>query len=308
MVAGVPPVSRRSQPRFSSRARRDELAGAFLAQGADYDRLRPGYPPAAVQLIVQAAWATRAARAAGGGEPLQAVDLGAGTGQLTRALARAGCHVTAVDPSASMLERIGEGADDAVADVKHGPEREALAQAGAEAADAGVGSGRIQCVIGSAEATGLEEGCADLVTAAQAWHWFDVEAASAEAQRLLRPGGVLALLWNTMDVQVPWVHRLARIMHAGDVQRDGFTPPVGEGLHIVERHVLRWEDPMVTPDLIDLARTRSYVATAKEQTRAKVLANLDWYLHEHLGHARGATVHLPYRTDLFLLRATPARV
>ena len=55
-------------------------------------------------------------------------------------------------------------------------------------------------------------------------------------------------------------------------------------------------------DLVDLARTRSYVITAEEERREKVLANLDWYVHEHLGHGRGSTVGLPYRTDLFLYR------
>src|SRR5690606_20521808 len=120
---------------------------------------------------------------------------------------------------------------------------------------------------------------ADLVTAAQAWHWFDVEPVTAEVRRVLRPGGVLALLWNTLDVQIPWVHRFSRIMHAGDVQRDDFDPPVGPGLQRLAHHELRWEDPMPTHDLIDLARTRSYVITASEPTRAKVLANLDWYVH-----------------------------
>ena len=59
---------------------------------------------------------------------------------------------------------------------------------------------------------------------------------------------------------------------------------------------------MPTQDVIDLARTRSYVITAPEERRQKVLANLDWYLHDHLGHARGARVGVPYRTDLFLYR------
>lgn len=267
----VPPRSRRSQPRFSSEARRAELAGAFAAAGEgageDYDRLRPGYPDEALDAMLAAVPGAR-----------EAVDLGAGTGKLSRALAGRGLAVTAVDPAASML---------------------AVLRSTGEVP----GEGSVLAQRGTAERTGLGEGSADLVTAAQAWHWFDTEAASREARRLLRPGGMLALLWNTMDVTVPWVHRLSRIMHAGDVQRDDFTPPLGAGLTVHERHVVRWEDPLPTGDLIDLARTRSYVITASAQTRGKVLGNLDWYLHEHLGHAPGDVVGLPYRTDLFLCAA-----
>ncbi len=121
--------------------------------------------------------------------------------------------------------------------------------------------------------------------------------------RLLAPGGVLALVWNMLDVTIPWVHRLSRIMHAGDIHREDFDPTVGPGLELTERRALTWEDPMPTQDVIDLARTRSYVITAPEERRQKVLANLDWYLHDHLGHPRGARVGVPYRTDLFLYRA-----
>lgn len=288
----VPPVSRRSQPRFRSRERRAELAEAFTRTGADYDRLRPAYPEAALDAILAALPAAAPAAPApptASAAPAEttpsapedlpagvaverrtAVDLGAGTGKLSAALAARGLAVTAVDPAASMLD--------------------ALRDPGVER------------VVGTAEATGLPDSSADLVTAAQAWHWFEVDAASAEVRRLLRPGGVLALLWNTLDVQVPWVHRYSRIMHAGDVQRDDFDPPVTGGLTLVERADLRWEDPMTTTDLVDLARTRSYVITAEEERREKVLANLDWYVHEHLGHERGSTVGLPYRTDLFLYR------
>lgn len=262
----VPPRSRRSQPRFGSEGRRAELAGAFATGGEDYDRLRPGYPAAALDAILAEADGARSA-----------VDLGAGTGKLALALTGRGLDVTAVDPSASMLAILREHA-------------------------IGAGPGALRAQEGTAESTGLASGSADLVTAAQAWHWFDVEAASAEVQRILRPSGMLALLWNTMDVSVPWVHRLSRIMHAGDVQRDDFNPPLGEGLRIVARRAIPWEDPMRSGDLVDLARTRSYVITASPATREKVLANLDWYVHDHLGHARGATVRLPYRTDLVLCR------
>src|SRR5699024_9846534 len=76
----VPPVSRRSQPRFRSRERRAELAAAFTAQGPDYDRLRPGYPAQAIDAILTAAGpATVAGSAGAAGPATTAIDLGART-------------------------------------------------------------------------------------------------------------------------------------------------------------------------------------------------------------------------------------
>jgi len=260
----IPPISARDEPRFGSAERKSALAGAFADQGEDYDRLRPGYPAGVLDVMLAPLAETRQQR--------RAIDLGAGTGKLSWALAERGLAVTAVDTSAAMLETARRRGPDLVTRVA------------------------------PAESTGLPAASADLVTVAQAWHWFDAEAASAEVARLLAPGGVLALVWNMLDVTIPWVHRLSRIMHAGDVHREDFAPTVGPELELVARDVHGWEDPMPTPDVIDLARTRSYVITAPEERRARVLANLDWYLHDHLGHARGTTVGVPYRTDLFLYR------
>ena len=265
----IPPISARDEPRFGSAERKRTLASAFAGQGADYDRLRPGYPDAVLDAML--------APLAGSAPTLRAIDLGAGTGKLSSALAERGLEVTAVDTSEAMLE---------VARARGGT----------------ITAGSLATRLARAEETGLPAASAELVTVAQAWHWVDAQAASAEVARLLAPGGVLALVWNMLDVTIPWVHRLSRIMHAGDIHREDFAPTVGAGLALIGREVHTWEDPMPTQDVIDLARTRSYVITAPEERRQKVLANLDWYLHDHLGHARGARVGVPYRTDLFLYR------
>jgi len=91
------------------------------------------------------------------------VDLAAGTGKLTRALTARGCAVVAVEPVAEMRAAIAPPA---------------------------------RAVAGVAEATGLPAESADGVTVAQAFHWFDGPRALAEIHRVLRPGGVLALIWN----------------------------------------------------------------------------------------------------------------
>ena len=195
-----------------------------------------------------------------------ALDAGAGTGKFTELLLGRGLAVTAVDPSADMLAQL----------AAHYPAATA--------------------VLGTAEATGLPTAAFDVVTVAQAWHWCDALAASTELARVLRPHGTLGLVWNQLDTTVPWVHRLSRIMHAGDVYKPEHRPVVGPEFVRLEGHVTHWQDTVTTNDLIELTKSRSYYLRAGEATRAKVLANLDWYLHEHLGHGVDEDIELPYLT------------
>lgn len=195
-----------------------------------------------------------------------ALDVGAGTGKFTALLLELGLEVTAVDPSTDMLAQL----------AAHCPAATA--------------------VTGTAEATGLTDASFDVVTVAQAWHWCDALPASAELARVLRPHGKLGLIWNQLDTSVPWVHRLSRIMHAGDVYRPGHKPVVGPEFTGLEGHVTHWQDRVTTTDLMELTKSRSYYLRAGEATRAKVLANLDWYLHDHLGYGADQELDLPYLT------------
>ncbi|WP_227718755.1 class I SAM-dependent methyltransferase [Micrococcus sp. FDAARGOS_333] len=197
------------------------------------------------------------------------VEIGVGTGLFTAQLAeRRPASLTAVEPAASMRSVL----------AAHAPDGVRVAE-------------------GTAERTHLAGASTDVVVAAQAWHWVDVPAASAEAARVLRPGGRLAAVWNQLDTTVPWVHRLTRIMHAGDVhaaapEQRRFAAPFG-----VEEHA-RWSWSMeLTPaQLHGLMASRSYWLRAGERTRERMTANLDWYLHEHLGHAEDAVLTVPYLT------------
>lgn len=240
----------RGGPRID-RQRRLQLARSFHDGGEHYDRVRPGYPPEAVDWLIP-----DGAR--------DAADIGAGTGKLTSRLVEKGLDVHAVDPSADMLAQLHRILPD------------------------------VATVLGTAEDTQLQTGSAEVVTVAQAWHWCDPLAASTELARVLRPGGTLALIWNQIDVSVPWVHRYTRISHAGDVIQEGFRPPVGPEFGPPETHVSAWTSPMTPTELVELAKSRSYYLGAGEATRAKVLANLRWYLLEHLGHGPHDVLELPY--------------
>jgi ubiquinone/menaquinone biosynthesis C-methylase UbiE len=144
----------------------------FSAVAGQYDAVRPRPPDDLISVILQWAGLTRP----------DVVDLGAGTGLSALAWAGRARAVTAVEPSAGMR-----------------------AVAGRRAREAGTGSGtRFTVVDATAEATGLPDGCADVVTASQAMHWFDPDLALPEIARVLRPGGVLAAYDCDWPPAVDW--------------------------------------------------------------------------------------------------------
>jgi SAM-dependent methyltransferase len=138
---------------------------AFEHCAEDYARYRPLYPPEAVTTLVDLFGGRRRGCVA---------DIGAGTGIFSRQLAGAGWRVIAVEPSAAMLRQRGVR-------VRQSPFR---------------GAPPIAPIIATAEATSLASGSVQLVTAAQAAHWFNPRYAFPEFARILAPGGGLALIWN----------------------------------------------------------------------------------------------------------------
>ncbi|GAA1498658.1 class I SAM-dependent methyltransferase [Paeniglutamicibacter kerguelensis] len=201
-----------------------------------------------------------------------AVDVGAGTGIFTAMLLGRGLRVRAVEPSTDMLTVLRTRLPEVIA---------------AE---------------GTGEHTGLEADSADVITYAQAWHWVDPKQASIEAARILRSGGLLSLVWNQLDVSVSWVHRLARIMHAGDVHRPDFQPPLGQEFFAPEPGQWTWNQELTGEQIIELAKSRSYYLRASAATRSRVESNLSWYLYDHLGHEEDTPITVPYLTHAWRAR------
>ncbi|AZA09339.1 hypothetical protein CPPEL_06105 [Corynebacterium pseudopelargi] len=227
-----------------------------------YHRVRPRYPEQVFSLLDQCGIAQNA----------NIIDVGCGTGIFSEQLAQhfPRAHVLGSDVSKEML--------------MHFRFHHAL-----------------PCMQAKAEALGLVDASADLITCAQTWHWLDPVAASSEFARVLRPDGVVVLLWNTLDVAVPWVHRLTRITHAGDTLAEGFVPNIGKQLVIDQTLRCRFSQTLPVADLHTLMHTRSYWLRASPNTRAKMTSNLDWYI-DYLGLDPEGEVTLPYRHDAFALR------
>jgi len=132
----------------------------FTVRAENYRRYRPGYPPAAIDLLAARCGLT-------GGSVV--ADVGSGTGILSELLLERGAQVIGIEPN----------------DAMRSAAEERLA-----------GRPGFRSVAATAEATLLADASVDLWVAAQAFHWFDAPRARAEAVRLLRDSGFAALLWN----------------------------------------------------------------------------------------------------------------
>jgi ubiquinone/menaquinone biosynthesis C-methylase UbiE len=156
---------------------RVEPTERFSNRVDDYARYRPGYPPEIVTLLREMTGLAPGWRIA---------DIGSGTGISTAVFLDGGHEVYAVEPNREMRE----------------------------AAESRLGSYvGFHSVDGTAEATGLVDASVDIVVAAQAFHWFDRDAARSEMARVLRPDGWVALIWNVRQTEsTPFLRDLEALL------------------------------------------------------------------------------------------------
>jgi SAM-dependent methyltransferase len=233
------------------------LATSFGSVSAEYDRVRPGYPEAAIAWLLPAG-----AR--------RVVDVGAGTGKLTRLLAEHGLDVTAVEPDDRMRAVLAERLPDVTA------------------------------LRGSGEAIPLGDGEADAVLVAQAWHWMDAGQAARESARVLRPDGMLGILGNAMDVEVDWVGELDAILQVGGrtaarTEEPGPFPGFGPVEHASFPH----EHRLPPEDVVALAASISRVIVLPDAERARLLDDVRTLLAGHPDTAGRDELALPWRAEAY---------
>jgi SAM-dependent methyltransferase len=177
------------------------------------------------------------------------LDLAAGTGLLSRSLAAVGVtDVVAVEPDDAMRAVLSARSPGA------------------------------RVLAGTAEDIPLPDASVDAVLAASAWHWFDPERATGEIARVLRPGGVLGLLWSFADPDVDWVAELRRIGRADEqgsapIVRSGFAVELPDGAPFGPgtSQVFRRSTWMAAGDVAGMLGTYSSVLTLPADEQAEIL-------------------------------------
>jgi SAM-dependent methyltransferase len=244
-------------------------ASGFDAEAEVYERSRPSYPPEAVR------WLADRLEIAPGRTVL---DLAAGTGKLTRLLEPLDATLLAAEPVAGMRAQLRRVCP------------------------------AVPVVAAGAEALPFAAGTLDAIVVAQAFHWFDADAALQEAHRTLAAGGRLGLVWNARDRTADHVDRLWSIMDrvekrapwrdheqwrdsAAYLDTPWFTPMVEATFH--------HEQQLSPDDVIARFRSVSHVAVLPSREQEAILAEVRAVLDEHPDTRGRELVSIPYRVDAF---------
>jgi SAM-dependent methyltransferase len=271
-------------------AEKAKRATSFGAIADHYERYRPGPSIAAVEWILP----SRVGRV---------IDLGAGTGALSRLLVSRADEVVAVEPDDRMRA--------VLADEVPG----------------------VRAVKGTGESMPLPDSCADAVLASTSWHWMDPVPTLHEVGRVLQPGGTLAVMWSGPDPEGPFLlHAQALLAEqaaaaatatagnpapaqggdaAGGSELSGLV--MGEArrpispleipgdvpFHQPEHRVFTWDVAFQADDLVGLLGTLSSIITLPDTTREAVLAEARRLLRELLGVEGDVTVDVTFRSDVW---------
>ncbi|HVW68469.1 MAG TPA: class I SAM-dependent methyltransferase [Steroidobacteraceae bacterium] len=240
----------------------------FSTRVENYIRYRPGYPAAVLDLLRVRCGLTAAATVA---------DVGSGTGILTELLLETGAAVYAVEPNREMRA----AAERLLSDY-----------------------GRFRSVNGTAEATTLPDACVDLITASQAFHWFDVPPTRREFRRILRPGGWVVLIWNERPLEAsPFLDDYESLLRRHAAEYDQVTSRRADEAKIREFFGRAPETALFanrqTFDFAGLEgrlMSSSYAPEPGHPEHAPMIAGLRDLFERH---NRAGKVNFPYRTLVY---------
>lgn len=204
------------------------------------------------------------------------IDLGAGTGKLTRLLEFMNLDVIAVEPVKAMRIEF----------AKHLPDT--------------------RIVEGTAESMPLEAGKAQTLICAQAFHWFANEKALGEIHRVLKPGGRLGLIWNVRDESVDWVAAITRII----TPYEGDTPRFHTGAWRLPFNTGYFSKPELScfnythtgsPQSVILDRflSVSFIAALPMAEQKRVADQLRDLIQSHPALCGRKTIEFPYQTHAY---------
>jgi SAM-dependent methyltransferase len=233
-----------------------------------YERGRPGYPDASIAFVTERL----------GLRPGRSVlELGAGTGRFTTLLVRSGVELIATEPVAAMRERLAELA--------------------------GVS------VLGAvAESLPIRGASIDAMVAAQAFHWFEPARAFGEVARVLRSGGVVALVWNVRDERVDWVRALTDVIepYRGDTpaHRSFAWVPAAEASGAfgpIETVEFPYAHRTTPEGVVDRIASISFIASLSERDREQVLDGVRRVAADVSPVGPEGAIAFPYRTEVHVL-------
>lgn len=238
--------------------------GRFSDRASDYVRYRPTYPTNAIDAVLDGLAVPSS---------LVVADVGAGTGISARLLAERGARVVAIEPNAAMRST-------------------AAPHPLVEWRDT------------TAESTGLEAASADLVLCAQSFHWFRQDDALREFHRVLRPGGRLALLWNSRDREDPLTLAFILAIHAVNgehpAERRELDPAIihqGRRFTPARLRMFAHDQMLDRAGLIGRATSASYVP--REGEDFEILRRSLEQIHERHRNESGL-VRMRYVTKLYV--------
>jgi SAM-dependent methyltransferase len=157
---------------------------------------------------------------------------------------------------------------------------------------------------GTAERIPAEDETMDLVTVAQAFHWFDAAAAVREIQRVLKPGGGLAAIWNVRDESVEWMAMIGELIegprqqtpaHVSEEWRKPFDSG-GSPFEPLRLETFKHRQEVSRADAVDVFASRSYVASLPDDERSPLLERVAEQL------PKTEIVEIPYVTELYWTR------